>query len=309
MRKRLQNRMAESRFAFPVMAAYGLAVWFAEGTKNGIAWVELVLFALCTAMMIALNNRNSLIRIYSRMVSCSFIAMISAATFLFHNMQSFLIATCFILFYLILLRSYQDKRAPGIVFYAFSCLGIASTAFVQILYFIPFMWILMASNMMAISKKMFCASILGILVPYWFIGGYQLWTGELDYLQLHFGELAAFSTLFDYSMLDAGRIVTIAAVAFLAIIGTVHFLRNSYLDKIRTRMIYEMFITINSLTAVFIILKPQHFDSLLPIAIVNTSCLIAHYIALTKTKVTNITFVAICIIMVALTVFNLVSAE
>ncbi len=309
MRKRLQNRMAESRFAFPIMIAYGLAIWFAEGTKNGIGWAELTLFLLSTGMMIALNNRNSLIRIYSRMVSCSFIAMTTSATFLFHNLEANIVGTCFILFYLLLLRSYQDKRAPGIVFYAFVCIGIASLVFVQVLYFVPFLWILMATNMMAISKKMFCASLLGLLIPYWFIGGYWLWTGELDYFIQHFAKLTEFGSLFEYSSLGISRTATIGTVALLAIIGTIHFLRTSYLDKIRTRMIYEMFITVNSLTAIFIILQPQHIDKLLPIAIINTSCLIAHYVALTKTKITNITFIAICIGMITLTVFNLISME
>ena len=309
MRKRLQNRMAESRFAFPVMAVYGLAIWLAEGTKNGIGWAELTLFALSTGMMIALNNSNSLIRIYSRMVSCSFIAMTTAATFLFHNLEASIVGTCFILFYLLLLRSYQDKHAPGIVFYAFSCIGIASLVFVQVLYFVPFLWVLMATNMMAISKKMFCASLLGILAPYWFAGGYWLWVGELDYFMQHFAKLAEFEPLFEYGSLSTSRIATIGTVALLAIIGTVHFLRTSYLDKIRTRMIYEMLITINSLTAIFIILQPHHIDKLLPIAIINTSCLIAHYVALTKTRITNIAFIAICIGMITLTVFNLISME
>lgn len=306
MRKRLQNRMAESRFAFPTMAIYGIAIWLAEGMKDGISWIELALFVVSTMLMIALNNRNALIRIYSRMVSCSYIAIAAASTFLFHNIEASIVGTCFILFYLILLRSYQDKRAPGIVFYAFTCLGVASTQFVQILYFVPVLWILMASNLMAITRKMFCASLLGILAPYWFLGGYWLYSNQLEMFEEHFVQLAQFGPLFEYDDLGINRIVTLGAVALLALIGTVHYLRTSYLDKIRTRMIYEMFITMNILTAVFIALQPQHTDKLLPMMTVNTSCLFAHYVALTKTRITNITFLIVCIGMVALTVFNLI---
>ena len=144
MKKRIQNRLAESRFAFPVMIIYGIAVWLGAGTVAEGAYLQLAFFVASTLLMMMLNNTNSLIRIYSRMVSCSFVAMTCAATFLFSSLESCATGMCFILFYLSLLRSYQDKRAPGIAFYSFACLGIASLFFVQILYFVPFLWILMA---------------------------------------------------------------------------------------------------------------------------------------------------------------------
>ena len=79
---------------------------------------------------------------------------------------------------------------------------------------------------------------------------------------------------------------------------------TSYLDKIRTRMIFEMFITIDILTIIFIILQPQHINTLLTIMIVNTSCLFAHYIALTKTRVTNIVCILAFCLTIGLTIFN-----
>ena len=94
-------------------------------------------------------------------------------------------------------------------------------------------------------------------------------------------------------------------VVLLAVIGIIHYMRNSYQDKIRTRMIFEMFITVDILSFVFIILQPQHFDNLLPIIIVNTSCLFAHYVALTRIWLTNVTFIVMCLATLGLTIFNL----
>lgn len=303
--KRIQNRMAESRFAFPVAMAYALAIWIAAGVAESGNWIQLLLFILSTLLMVALNNGNALIRIYSRMVSCSFIVMTCAQTFLFSSLESAGVGLAFILFYLSLLRSYQDKRAPGIVFYSFACLGIASTFFAQILYFVPVMWILMATNLMAMTHKMFWASVLGIVMPYWFAAGYYAYTGTLGDLADHFAQLWQFEPLLQYGGLDIHKIVTFGVISLFSIVGIVHYMRKSYLDKIRTRMIFEMFITIDILAYLFIVLQPQHFDSLMPVITVNTSCLFAHFVALTKTRATNIFFILACIVMVALTIFNI----
>ena len=297
--------MAESRFAFPVTMAYALAIWLASGVAAEGNWIQLVLFALSTLMMVTLNNSNALIRIYSRMVSCSFIVMTCAQTFLFSSLRSAGVGLAFILFYLSLMRSYQDKKAPGIVFYSFACLGIASVFFVQILYFVPVLWILMGTNLMSMTHRMFWASVLGIVMPYWFAAGYCAYAGTLGDLADHFAQLAQFEQLFQYDSLDIHKIVTFGIISLFSLVGIVHYMRKSYLDKIRTRMIFEMFITVDIMAYVFIILQPQHYDCLMPVITVNTSCLFAHFIALTKTRTTNIFFILACIVMVALTIFNI----
>lgn len=287
------------------MALYGILIWFAGGLLEQELYVQFALFAVSTLTMLTLNNSNALIRIYSRMVSCSFIAMTCAATFLFQHTETAVVQTMVALFYLSLTRSYQDKRAPGIVFYSFACLGIASLWFVQILYFVPVLWILMATNMMALSHKMFWASIIGVIAPYWFAAGYYAWQDNLPALADHFMELTEFQPVTGLLSIGTHQLVTLAVVFLLAVIGITHYLRNSYLDKIRTRMIFEMFITIDILAIVFVILQPQHYNALMPVLIVNTSCLYAHFIALTKTKWTNIVFLTVCLLMAALTVYNL----
>ena len=99
--------------------------------------------------------------------------------------------------------------------------------------------------------------------------------------------------------------VTLGFVVILGIIGSIHFLRNSFFDKIRTRMIYYMLMSMLFLAVVFIVLQPQHARVLLRIITISSSILIAHYIALTKTRLTNISFILIVILTLILTVYNL----
>jgi hypothetical protein len=61
-------------------------------------------------------------------------------------------------------------------------------------------------------------------------------------------------------------------------------------------------------TVVFIAVQPQHADLLTSLLIVNTSPLIAHFIALTRGRWTNLTTIVIMIATLSLTFFNLWTA-
>jgi len=70
-------------------------------------------------------------------------------------------------------------------------------------------------------------------------------------------------------------------------------------------MLYELFIAMSISSAVFILLQPRHFDILMRILIVNTAPLIAHFIALTRTRLTNIAFYGIIGLSIGITAYNL----
>ena len=305
MVKRLQNKIAESRFSLPITAIYSVAVWLAGGLIENRLYMQLLLFGLSAYLMVELNNSNSLIRIYSRMVSCSFMTLTLMAAFLFNSTDVWVVQFCMIAAYLVLFKCYQNKHSQGLVFYAFFFIGIASVFFIQILYFVPFLWIMMKAKLMSFSMRSLLASLIGITAPYWFLAGYFIFNGNADLLLAHVKSIVQFEPLFQYDFSNYHIIITFAYITVIAIIGSLHFLRNSYKDKIRTRMIYEIFITMNTLTFIFILLQPQHINPLLSMMIINSSVLAAHFIALTNTKITNITFCCIAACTIGLTVYNL----
>ena len=99
--------------------------------------------------------------------------------------------------------------------------------------------------------------------------------------------------------------VTFVFVIITATTGTIHYLRTSFNDKIRIRMLYNCFIVMNILSTSYLIAQPQHYDFLMRMIVINTSPLIAHFIALTHTRVTNISFCIITISALLLTAYNL----
>lgn len=306
--KRLQNRIATSRWALPVTVAYGLVISLAAGLLMENMWLNFALLIVSTVMMAELNNSNALIRIYSRMVSCSFLVMTSMSLFLFRTINVAVVQITFITFLLFLLRTYQKPNATGLTFYAFCALGIGSIVFPQILLFLPVLWIVMAVCMQSFSPRVLLSSVFGIITPYWFVVAWLIYTDNINWLGSHFLSVFQFGKPFFAAGVGLHEWLTFAFVLLCAIIGGVHFVLFSYQDRIRIRMIYELFITLNCITVIFAILQPQHFDFLLGMSIVLTAPLIGHWLALTHSRLSNIVSMVLAAIAFGLTLFNLIDA-
>ena len=303
--KLLQNKIAESGLTLPVTALYAIVVWLLAGVVKEQWWGQLACFILSAALLAELNNSNALIRVRSRLVSSTFLALSCAACFLFESMQGGIVQLCCVASYLILFRTYQDKEAVGWTFYAFFCLGLASMAFVPVIFLMPVLWLLMATNLLSLSWRTWTASLIGVLTPYWLTLPYFIYMQDFMPLADHLAGLGAFSFPFDYSTLTVGQVLVFAFVLLLAAAGSMHLWRYGYEDSIRVRLLYGCFMGIDAVVLLFVALQPQHYQVLMPLAIINTSPIIAHFLALTHTRITNILFFVIVGAVVLLTAFNL----
>ena len=261
---------------------YAVLVFLASGLVGKNLWFQFACLAVSTYLMVEFNNVNALLKVYSRMVSCAFLMLACTANYLFASPSAALVQACFAAFYLIVFNAYQERTASGVTFYAYVFIGVASTVFVQILFFVPLLWILHATNVLAMSGRNFWATVLGLIAPYWFVGAYLVYNGQPEFLVQHFADLANFDPLFQYDQIDHNHMATILFVILVSLIGIIHYLRSSRNDKIRNRMIYEMVILI-----------------------INTSALIGHFITLTRTAATNVVFCVLWLASVLLTVCNL----
>lgn len=308
-KKRFQNKVAASRYALPITATLAALVWVAVGLLVSNIWVQFAFTILSTFLMVELNNRNALMRTYSRMVSCSFLVLITIASLPHPSLRANIVTLCFIAFYLIIWNTYQERQASGWTFYAFFCIGLASTIFIQILYFMPLLWLMMMVFTNSFSIRNFFASIIGVVMPYWFSAGYYAYTDNMQGLANHLLEFVNYKELFDYSQVTDHEVVNLVFLTILGVIGSIHFLHTSYADKIRTRMIYDTFAMVNFVSLAFIILQPQHIKELGGIMIVNTAPLVAHFITFTRGKITNIMFISMLVIVVLILLYNIFIPE
>lgn len=316
MIKRIQNRVAESRLTLSVVMVYGIAVWIASGllvptvpiTSAELlrgAWVQFACFIISALLMVELNNSNALIRIYSRTVSCSFIVLMCAGCFLFSSLGGAIVQLCMVAACTAAFHCYQNKLSMGWTYYAFLCVGLASTIFIQVLFYVPLFWALMFFRLTSLSWRTFFASIVGLLTPYWFAMPVLAYQGSVDMLWSHLSAIADFQMPFVYSSVTVNELLLFVFVVALGITGTVHFILQKSADSIRIRQFFGCFIYTWMLTATFIVLQPQHYDMLIRILIINVSPLIAHFLTLTYTRITNIAFYVICAVALLLTVFSL----
>ena len=303
--KRLQNRVAESRMALPFVAVFAGLVWIAEGLVSGQQWIQFACFSATVYLMVELNNGNALIRIYSRMVSCTFLLLSSVTCFLYPSVSGAIAMLCIAAAYTALFHTYQTK-SPGWAFYTFLAIGAGSMAKVHLLFFVPVIWLLMATCLRSLGWRSFFASLLGLLTPYWFYTAWLIYKNDYTPLFSHFEQLTVFvSPHISYSA-SLIPVFSYLFIFLLAATGTIHFLRTSYKDKIRTRMLYHCFVTLNLFAILFLLLQPQHDDLLMRIIIINTSALTGHFVALTHTRITNIVFIgsaATALLLIALSLW------
>ena len=286
---------------------YSIAVWLAAGTVAHGWWPQMACFALSAYMMVELNNAYALLRVRSRMVSTVFMALTCTMTFLFHSLSGALVQIFFIGSLLLLLSTYQNQQALGRIFYAFLMLGLVSMLSAHTLMLVPLIWLLMATLLQSLSWRGLMASLIGLATPYWFVSVWFVFQLDFTPLADHFSSAATLEPLPSaYAMLTVGHWATFALTAALTVTGVVHFWNNSIDEKIRTRLNYGLFTWLSAACLLLIALQPQLFDPLMRIAVVSVSPLVAHFLTLTSSRITNIAFFAIAAFTLAVTIANII---
>lgn len=251
--------------------------------------------------MLLLNNMNALIRIYSRLVTCAFLALSCAACFLFADLREGVTMLLLVACYIILFQGYQNSEATGIVYFGFLMLGLASMVCPQILWFVPIFWVMLATNLLLLTWRTWTASLLGLLTPFWFALVWMAYRRDFSLVTDTIHSLIDLQFPIRYDILGTDIMLAWGLLTLCWLTGTIHFLRKSTYDSIRIRLIYYLFIWTDAMAFALICFQPQHYRILLRVMIVNTAPLIGHFLALTSTKATNIAFVALTAITLIIT--------
>lgn len=306
--KRLQNRIAESGTALPIAAVYAIGIWAIAmfgGSPTLFAWPQMACYAAASYMMVELNNSNALIRVRSRMVGATFIILSCLYVNGFQSLLGALGLVGIIATILQLFTTYQDKQAAGKTYYAFLALGCSSLLYAEYLYYVPILWILMISRLNSFSWRTMMASILGIITPYWFASLWLFYTWDFTAITEHLSDLNSFVFPANYLAVTLEQLLVYVFLAAVSITGIIHFWQYSYEDKIHVRQLFGFFIAINLLTLLFIALQPQQFDAFIRIVIICTSPILAHFLTLTHSRITNIAFFVILSTCIIITFMNL----
>lgn len=304
--KRLQNKTAESRQALPIAMLYGAAIWLLAGLLKEQWWLQFACFVLSVLLIMRMNSKNLLIRIYSRSVSIAFIFLSCAAVFLFPSWTGGVVQISCIAALMLLYDSYQDNTAVDKAYYAFLLLGIATMLDAHVFFYLPLVWLVMIVIVYALSWRTFLASLLGLITPYWFLFGWLMWRREENFETLIslFTRQDILQFPFDFGTMPLSNRLIVIFTSVMMVIGSLHFIQSSSRDKIRVRQLYYGFIIISFYSLSLLILQTQN-ELALRMLIIATSPLIGHYWALTNSRISNIIVCILFAALILLTAFNL----
>ena len=303
--KRLQNRIAESKNTLPAALVYGLGVWLFGGLVTDQLWLQFGLFVVTALLLVYLNNSIALLRVRSRMVSCTFIALTCCASQLFPSLSGGLSALCLTVALIFMFHSYHDFQVSGRTYFSFLFIGLISVTFIKVLWLVPLIWILMGTNMITLNVRTIIASLMGIITPYWFVLPWCLLRHDFSWLSSHLSQFVTFTPAFDLSGIPIGIVALFLFILIATSLGINHILYRGFEDKTRIRLTFGFLSILSVACMLFLIVQPQYYEEMMPIIIVLTCPVIGHYITLTSTRITNILFFIITALAVAITIFNL----
>ena len=113
-----------------------------------------------------------------------------------------------------------------------------------------------------------------------------------------------FHNVMAWSLAHLPRVSALVVVALMALTGYIHYRRKSYDDKIRVRMFFYCFMTMQVVCGLWLLLQPAFFDELFPLLLLTTAPTAAHFFALTHTRMTNLWFVLITLMLVMVLILN-----
>lgn len=290
-----QKTIAQGRFTLAVVALIALVAWAVLPPAWSLMLpLGFVACAVCVYLLTELNNAFVLLRINSRMIGSTLALLLAPAVMLHELHTAHLILLCSVVTYYPLFASYQRPHATVLAYLTYLLIGISSLSYPQLLHIVPVCWI--AQIMLrAMSARSWVASLLGIVTPYCFLFTYGYCTDQMPLLTERFVELIRFD-MPDYTSWTTVHI-GIAALALLHfLIGSIDFLRNSHLDKTRTRYHYYVVLLLGTTAFMWLLLQPQHYLLILPLCLTNAAIMSGHFSALSFGRVQNIIVIILTVL-------------
>ncbi len=301
--KTFRYHVTTGSFTLPVTSLLACVLWYFSREGGLQHWAGLIVVGVCAYIIAEWNNQNGLLRVRSRLMSATYLVLMAAFSFLHKWEVETLSTVCLLLSYVALFMAYQKPMAQGEVFHAFLFLGLGSLFFPPLLLLAPFFCSAMLIQLRVLNWRTFMAGVFGLLLPYWFYAAWTLWQDCWQQEVLRWTEF--FHTpLLDYSSLGEEKLVSASVLAVLSLLSVAHFVRTSFNDKIRTRMLLYIIMVQEVVLVLMLVAWPAHFDTLMYLLVANSCPFIAHYYALARGRWMNAFFIVTTVLVAALAVMN-----
>lgn len=323
-RKRIQNETATSRLTLPVVCFVSALLWFVApaetmttGSECSRYWIKitsllgdtwagslvmLLLSFLNLYLLLELNNRCNLIRMRTHLTSSVFIILLASCAFM-HILQPFILVQLFLLlFYHCIFQTYQTYNSVGMIFNSFMLVSFAFIFFPPAILLFPFMFISMFI-LQSLSLRTFFAMLIGMIAPFWFLAAFEIAFGDI-YAFIDIFKSIDFVPHFDYVSVMQYQWICLAFVLIEFLIAWIHYGRNIFQDKIRSRAYFSIMSLMIFASLLLIVLYPDYFNVWFAVMVLNASAMISHHFALNSTKTgTYLYFISLIAVLLIATYF------
>lgn len=297
IRDKLQNRISGSDVTLPVCAVVAAVLWWFPGkaatpTFDVSHVVSLAISALITYLLVDLNNRYNLLRVRSQMVASTWLIMVGTIITV-HPYSHGLTAALFVtIAYYLLFFTFQNDESPVSTFHWAFMLTIGSMFMPQVFLFFPFFLWHQAVFLRSMTLRTFSAALIGFIFPMLLWVGFWTLRGDYSVLLSWWTDLTTFGPVGteNYHLFTVQQVASWGLVTFLAVISMLHYLCTSFNDKIQTRMFYYILVFQFVVIETLIVIQPQDLDTLMPLLMVTSAPLVAHFFTFTGSWFTNTIF-------------------
>ena len=327
MKRRLQNKIAQSSVTLPAACVMATLLWWLpQGGYSAEYLLGWLTCALTTYVLIEMTAINALLRIRSRMISSLFLFLMAASGFL-HPISSGTIAQlCVAVSFFCLLRTYEKKRPEVDTLHIHFLLSVGSLLWPPLLLLALIQLWNQGVYLRSLTRKGMGAAVCGILLPYALWAAYAFAFDDFQPFVEHVAAIIApfsgsfywqwaveqvqtldwnafwpafFAAIQTRVLAHQPECAALSLLLLLGLTGFVHYVRMSYDDKIRVRMCHYCFMAMQVVLVLALALAPQYFRQLFPLLLLTTAPAAAHFIAFTRTWLTNAWFVCLALGLLA----------
>lgn len=269
-------------------------------------WQRPLVFILSLLMLLLLNqidDRFSLIRERSSAVGSFFLLAASLFTFVQCDVVAVFVTFLFAAAVYSLFAAYNHELPSKPVFTAFFYIGMASLLFPRALCFLPLfffgMW-----QAKVLTPKNFHASLLGCLLPYWFLAAYSVLVGRWDLLLALYHNVFA-GWLQNYSTITVAQWAAQFTLLFVSVPALFYLMRYYYLDKMQVRRQLTFLLFFELCAVAMALLLPCCFNIGLLLQLIGCSFLTIHYALFSKSRLVPFLFFFSLLLFILIYLFPL----
>lgn len=269
-----------------------------DGTLSALS-----LYLVVGYMLFFINRTFMLIRPQLSVQMSVFFILLAVYVPLHRMSVGVLVSLCFLVALYALFKSYRSAYAPAWVFHSFVVIGLCTVFVPRFSWLVPLFWF-GASLFRSMDLKGFVASVLGWMLPFWFLAAYAVFTGDAGVLLHSLEGIWRFDTG-NYGLLLSQWPLWVYAI-LLFVVCSSHCMNVSTEDKMQEHYCLLFLVASGAFSIALTLLQPGMSSITMPVLLLCVSMLGGKFMTTGSSRSANVFFIVMTVLLVPLFLYNMV---